>query len=291
MMASDRGQVTSHVGVTTTVVPVPFSCLRVVFVYASRADGDVQASCLTGPQSFEVRFPCTYHELLASYRPTGRPPPPCPPYPPDPTARAAKGLPPFFVPAPFPGTTGPSTLAAGATSIFGNGSTLGGAAADYRPGAAAAATDVRCAGASGGRERNGEFYEYSAAAHWSHEVHARLKLFSSPSQTVDAFLCFDRIVALIQLPLRNSAFTCTACAPQSFALAPLNGGAILSALLPRRSCSSTPRTTPNAVDIRRSSSCPVCPFSAACKRNPCLKTAPLQPYPPFGAAQTQTHRN
>ncbi|KAJ6493250.1 hypothetical protein C8R45DRAFT_1136305 [Mycena sanguinolenta] len=41
-------------------------------------------------------------DYLAWYRSTGRAPPPFPPYPAEPTARAAQGLPPFFVPAPFP---------------------------------------------------------------------------------------------------------------------------------------------------------------------------------------------
>ncbi|KAF8177500.1 hypothetical protein K438DRAFT_2022223 [Mycena galopus ATCC 62051] len=92
----------------------------------------LQACCLTGPQSQsfeEVRIA----DYLASYRSTGRPPPPCPPYPPDPAARAAQGLPPLFVPAPFPGTAGPSTSAAGAASIFGPGSTLGGIMVARKP--------------------------------------------------------------------------------------------------------------------------------------------------------------
>ncbi|KAJ7225222.1 hypothetical protein B0H12DRAFT_1149328 [Mycena haematopus] len=53
---------------------------------------------------------------LLTYAPTTArtgPPPPCPPHPPGPQ-RATQGLPPLFVPAPFPGTAGASTSAANA---------------------------------------------------------------------------------------------------------------------------------------------------------------------------------
>ncbi|KAF8160389.1 hypothetical protein K438DRAFT_2025827 [Mycena galopus ATCC 62051] len=146
----------------------------------------LQACCLTGPQSQsfeEVRIA----DYLASYRSTGRPPPPCPPYPPDPAARAAQGLPPLFVPAPFPGTAGPSTSAAGAASIFGPGSTLGGSAAGT---SASAITDparlplpqtfVAPVPVGTGSEPE-SFTSIAAApeyAHWSHEelrFHAYLR--------------------------------------------------------------------------------------------------------------------
>ncbi|KAJ7054294.1 hypothetical protein C8F01DRAFT_1164707 [Mycena amicta] len=68
-------------------------------------------SCVLGPQtqSFEeVRM----SDYLASYRSTGRPPQPVPAFPADPGLRAAQGLPPLFVPAPFtdagPSSSGPT---------------------------------------------------------------------------------------------------------------------------------------------------------------------------------------
>lgn len=54
-------------------------------------------------------------DYLASYRATGRPPPPVPALPADPAARAAQRLPPLFVPAPFPGA--PSSFGGG---LFGS---------------------------------------------------------------------------------------------------------------------------------------------------------------------------
>ncbi|CAK5266108.1 unnamed protein product [Mycena citricolor] len=61
-------------------------------------------------------------DYLASYRATGRPPQPAPAYPTDAALRSSQGLPPLFVPAPFPNSTStPSTSAStsGAPSIFG----------------------------------------------------------------------------------------------------------------------------------------------------------------------------
>ncbi|KAF7314037.1 hypothetical protein HMN09_00562300 [Mycena chlorophos] len=76
-------------------------------------------SCVLGPQtqSFEeVRM----SDYLNAYRTTGRPPPPVPPLPTDPASRTAQGLPPLFVPAPFPG--GPLTASSGVAptaTVFG----------------------------------------------------------------------------------------------------------------------------------------------------------------------------
>ncbi|KAF7324528.1 hypothetical protein MKEN_00493500 [Mycena kentingensis (nom. inval.)] len=70
-------------------------------------------SCVLGPQtqSFEeVRM----QDYLKAYQTTGRPPPPVPQYPADATSRTAQGLPPLFVPAPFPDAGGATT-----TSLFG----------------------------------------------------------------------------------------------------------------------------------------------------------------------------
>ncbi|KAK7057905.1 hypothetical protein R3P38DRAFT_2843581 [Favolaschia claudopus] len=81
----------------------------------------LQSSLVIGPQSLsfeEVRI----SDYLTSYRSTGRPPPPCPTYPSDPAARAAQGMPPLFVPAPFPGAPSTSTSASTApTSLFASG--------------------------------------------------------------------------------------------------------------------------------------------------------------------------
>ncbi|KAJ7017819.1 hypothetical protein C8F04DRAFT_1017074, partial [Mycena alexandri] len=87
----------------------------------------LQISVATGPQSRsfeEVRV----SDYLSSYRSTGRRPDPFPQLPADARTRAMQGLPPLFVPAPFP-DAGPSTSAAPApagNSIFGpTGSGLG----------------------------------------------------------------------------------------------------------------------------------------------------------------------
>ncbi|KAJ7627121.1 hypothetical protein FB45DRAFT_1059935 [Roridomyces roridus] len=79
-----------------------------------------------GSQSFEeVRMA----DYLASYRASGRPPPPVPEYPSDPSARAAQGLPPLFVPAPFPAApSAPTTSTLFASPVAGGGSIFGGQA-------------------------------------------------------------------------------------------------------------------------------------------------------------------
>ncbi|KAF8160397.1 hypothetical protein K438DRAFT_1985818 [Mycena galopus ATCC 62051] len=71
-----------------------------------------------------LRGACTHCGLLASYRSIGRLPPPSPPYP-TPLHAQHRALGPSTALRACAGTTGPSTSAAGASSIFGNGSTLG----------------------------------------------------------------------------------------------------------------------------------------------------------------------
>ncbi|KAJ7748966.1 hypothetical protein B0H16DRAFT_1552361 [Mycena metata] len=95
----------------------------------------LQISVATGPQSQsfeEVRV----SDYLSSYRSTGRRPDPFPQLPADARTRAMQGLPPLFVPAPFP-DAGPSTSAAPAlagNSIFGPaGSGLGAGATQTPP--------------------------------------------------------------------------------------------------------------------------------------------------------------
>ncbi|KAF7362653.1 hypothetical protein MVEN_00614400 [Mycena venus] len=146
----------------------------------------LQISCATGPQSQsfeEVRIA----DYLTSYRATGRPPPPCPPYPTEPAARTAQGLPPLFVPAPFPGTASTSP----APSIFGGGS----AAASTSSSSASVITDPArlplpqtfaapvAVGTGSERESFASIAAQPEYGHWSHEelrYHAYLRGMRAP---------------------------------------------------------------------------------------------------------------
>ncbi|KAF8160386.1 hypothetical protein K438DRAFT_1776539 [Mycena galopus ATCC 62051] len=149
----------------------------------------LQASSPTRPQSqsFEVRI-ADYRVL---YRSTGRPPPSCPQYPPDPAARAAQGLPPLFVPAPFPGTAGPSPSAVPGTAIFGPGYSVEGAAAG---------TSARVITDSARLPLPQTFVVPVAAApeyaHWSHEA----KDTGSDVTLFSALICSSHGIHLPALP-------------------------------------------------------------------------------------------
>ncbi|KAJ7445302.1 hypothetical protein FB451DRAFT_1568156 [Mycena latifolia] len=151
-------------------------------------------SCLTGPQSQsfeEVRIA----DYLASYRATGRPPPPCPPYPTDPAARAAQRLPPLFVPTPFPAQAGgPASSAFGGgpsasapSLLFGAptpaaGTAFGTPAAG--PSNAATITDptrlplVQAFTAPVRAPENEQFASISAAPEYAHFSHDELRLYA-----------------------------------------------------------------------------------------------------------------
>ncbi|KAJ6493242.1 hypothetical protein C8R45DRAFT_1212649 [Mycena sanguinolenta] len=164
----------------------------------------IAASLATGPQSQsfeEVRIA----DYLTSYRSTGRGPPPCPPYPTEPAARAAQGLPPLFVPAPFPGSATTSPFGgAPASSPFGVGGGIGGSAGASTSTASTITDPARlplpqvfaapvAVGGAGGSERE-SFTSIASApeyAHWSHEelrYHAYLRGMRAPPPATPPFV-------------------------------------------------------------------------------------------------------
>ncbi|KAF8125392.1 hypothetical protein K438DRAFT_1791127 [Mycena galopus ATCC 62051] len=251
------------------------------------------ASCLAGPQSQLLTI---YLSAGASYRSIGRPPPPCPPYPPDPAARAAQGLPPLFVPAPFPSTAGPSTSAVPGTSIFRPGNSVGVAAAGTSP--------------VGAGSKTKSFTSIAAPeyAHWNHEVYARsLQFLSLPLPFCSPVLSKLHLpgTSLPRLPTRHAPpapdAPVFALAPVSAAPAPAFPGASAlpvpdagetfmtittrpefagrsverGPLLPiptRAARKSTPRAAYNGVHVRR-------PRPRETIRCPQPQPSPRSPYP------------
>ncbi|KAJ7189186.1 hypothetical protein C8R46DRAFT_1056775, partial [Mycena filopes] len=165
----------------------------------------LQISVAPGPQSQsfeEVRMA----DYLTSYRATGRRPDPFPQLPADARTRAMQGLPPLFVPAPFPDAGGASTSAAAPSSIFGV-PQAGGVGGGGGVGAAAAVPPITdparlpplqsfvapVAMAGGTPAEREAFVSISGASeysHWSHEelrYHAYLRGARVPPPTTQFF--------------------------------------------------------------------------------------------------------
>ncbi|KAJ7214999.1 hypothetical protein GGX14DRAFT_443586 [Mycena pura] len=137
-------------------------------------------SCVVGPQSQsfeEVRIA----DYLSSYRATGRPPPPVPQLPADPAARAAQGLPPLFLPAPFPAdnTIDPRNRAIFAALQGGGAAASTSAAAITRPellpSAQALPAPVSIPGSGSEREL---FVSIAVARDYAHFSHEELRYYA-----------------------------------------------------------------------------------------------------------------